>query len=158
MCDYSLHSIPNRLAVEGEPLLVHRFPSGSLGLASQADRQPPQEEAPVHPVAGWWERIRSWLSPHAEQTVPAVCVPPGAQLVLRDIPRRLQQTLGVGAEEGVTFVQLSAEAYGYRDAVRFRNGRAVLLQRLEVGQRVDVLCLASGEAEAQQVLPTAASR
>jgi len=26
MCDYSLAGIPNRLAVEGEQLVVHRFP------------------------------------------------------------------------------------------------------------------------------------
>jgi hypothetical protein len=27
MCDYSLHHYPNRLAEEGEALVVHRFPS-----------------------------------------------------------------------------------------------------------------------------------
>lgn len=34
MCDYSLAHFRSRLAVEGEPLVVHRFPSGSRGLAS----------------------------------------------------------------------------------------------------------------------------
>jgi hypothetical protein len=34
MCDYSLAGIPNRLAVEGEELVVHRFTMGPLGLAS----------------------------------------------------------------------------------------------------------------------------
>ena len=29
----------------------------------------------------------------------------------------------------------------YRDAVRFNNGKEILLQKLEEGQRVDVLCL-----------------
>jgi len=33
MCDYSLAHFPNRLAVEGEQLIVHRFDSGTLGLA-----------------------------------------------------------------------------------------------------------------------------
>jgi hypothetical protein len=28
MCDYSLAGVPNRLAVEGEELVVHRFPNG----------------------------------------------------------------------------------------------------------------------------------
>jgi hypothetical protein len=32
MCDYSLAGVPNRLAVEGEQLVVHRFPTGSVGL------------------------------------------------------------------------------------------------------------------------------
>ena len=34
MCDYSLMAVPNRLAQEGEDLVTHRFPTGSLGLAS----------------------------------------------------------------------------------------------------------------------------
>jgi len=31
MCDYSLMSIPNRLAVEGENLIAHRFTTGTMG-------------------------------------------------------------------------------------------------------------------------------
>lgn len=34
MCDYSLFTMPNRLAAEGEELVVHRFPTG---LTSPAD-------------------------------------------------------------------------------------------------------------------------
>jgi hypothetical protein len=37
MCDYSLHVFPNRLASEGEELVVHRFGGTSLGLASRSD-------------------------------------------------------------------------------------------------------------------------
>jgi hypothetical protein len=33
MCDYSLAHFPNRLAVEGEQLIVHRFDTLSIGLA-----------------------------------------------------------------------------------------------------------------------------
>jgi hypothetical protein len=72
-----------------------------------------------------------------------VCVPPGARLLLHNIPERLQQQLGVSAQEEVTFTQLSAEAYRHRDAIRFANGRQVLLQNLPQGQRVAVLCLSS---------------
>ena len=126
MCDYSLAGLPSRLAVEGEQLMVHRFPTGSLGLAS-----------PCPAVSRWWS---------AKQT-PAVCIPPGARLLLRDIPKCLQQQFDVQATEEVTFVQLSAEAYEYRDAVRFGNGREVLLQWLRCGQQVDVLSLSSGDFE-----------
>jgi hypothetical protein len=45
--------------------------------------------------------------------------------------------------------QQSAEAYQYRDAVRFQNGREVLLQRLRCGQRVNVLSLSSSEFEGE---------
>jgi hypothetical protein len=34
MCDYSLMAIPNRSAVSGEELVIHRFETGSVGLAS----------------------------------------------------------------------------------------------------------------------------
>jgi hypothetical protein len=37
MCDYSLMGIPNRLAEEGEDLVAHRFPTGSVGFASPRD-------------------------------------------------------------------------------------------------------------------------
>ena len=37
MCDYSLMGVPNRLAREAEKLTVHRFPTGTLGLASPTD-------------------------------------------------------------------------------------------------------------------------
>jgi hypothetical protein len=66
-------------------------------------------------------------------------------LLLRDIPEGLQRECAVGAAEEVTFTQISAMEYHYRDAMRFANGREVLLQRLAEGQRVDVLCLAVAE-------------
>lgn len=120
MCDYSLAGIPNRLAVEGEELVVHRFSTGSIGLTPS-----------FSPVTGWG---------FAKQTL-AVCVPPGARLMLLDVPERLQHDLAVGPIEEVTFVQLSATPYQYRDAVRFRNGREIRLQELSLGQRVRVLQL-----------------
>src|SRR5215469_7719910 len=118
MCDYSLVGIRNRLAVEGEELVVHRFPTGSIGLAS-----------PCTSMSRWG---------FVKQT-PAVCVPPGARLILLDVPECLQHNLAVGSTEEVTFVQLSATPYQYRDAVRFRNGRVIRLQGLIVGMRVRVL-------------------
>jgi hypothetical protein len=118
MCDYSLAGIPNRLAVEGEELVVHRFRTGSIGLAS-----------PCASVSRWW----------FDKQTPAVCVPPGAQLILHEISERLQHDLAVGPIEEVTFVQLSATPYQYRDAVRFQNGRAIRLQELSEGMPVRVL-------------------
>jgi hypothetical protein len=37
MCDYSLTTLSSRPAQEGERLLVCRFPTGSIGLASPVD-------------------------------------------------------------------------------------------------------------------------
>ena len=124
MCDYSLAHFPNRLAVEGERLVIHRFSTRTLGLF------------PAH------RSLKQLLFPG---TTPAVCVPPGARLRLSDVPEHLQRQLGVGPVEEVIFAQQSAEAFRYRDAVRFANGREILLQRLKCGQRVDVLSLAGVE-------------
>ena len=123
MCDYSLAGIPNRLAVEGEELVVHRFPTGSIGLAS-----------PCASVSQWSAKENH-----------AVCVPPGARLILHDVPERLQHNLTVGPIEEVTFVQLSATPYQFRDAVRFSNGREIRLQELSEGMPVRVLRLSLSE-------------
>jgi hypothetical protein len=74
-------------------------------------------------------------------------MPPGARLLLRDIPKGLQQQLSVGGAEEVAFVQRSATPYQFRDAVRFNNGREILLQNLQCGQQVEVLSLSSGDFE-----------
>ena len=62
-------------------------------------------------------------------------------MVVKDIPRGLQRELSVGETEEVTFVQTSANVNTYRDAVRFSNGRQILLQALREGQRVVVVSL-----------------
>jgi hypothetical protein len=83
MCDYSLASVPNRLAVEGEQLVTFRFITGSMGLRSG--------DAP---------RWRLWFMQPPDV---CVCVPPGARLLLRDISADLQRQLDVRATEEVTF-------------------------------------------------------
>jgi hypothetical protein len=129
MCDYSLMSMPTRLAVEGEELVVNRFPTGSLGFESSTER-----------TRGFWAELKQFFIPP-----PVVCIPPGARLMLRDIPGRLQSEFGLEREEEVVFTQLSAAVNSYRDAVRFRNGKETLLQDLTAGQRARVLDL-SGES------------
>jgi len=71
---------------------------------------------------------------------------------LLDIPNHLQQQFGVGTTEEVTFVQLSATPYQYRDAVRFNDGRQIRLQELSEGLRVRVLDVSSpGESSSEPV-------
>src|SRR5260370_30815820 len=120
MCDYSLAHFPNRLAVEGEQLLVYPFSSGTRGFTSQC---PNLEE----------------ILSHTQPT--AVCVPPGSRLLLHDIPEYLQQNLGVRAAEEVTFTQQTLEAFAHRDAVRFSNGREILVLFLRYVTRGEELSL-----------------
>ncbi|PYT21971.1 MAG: hypothetical protein DMG57_36950 [Acidobacteria bacterium] len=146
MCDYSLHGLPNRLAQEGEDLVAHRFPTGAIGLTSpaelcrMADSTKPQKK-------GFWSLIKSAFMPPGMPEIPAVCVPPGAKLRMLDIPANLQTELGVSAREEVIFTQTGLSPHTYHDAVRFSNGRQILLQLLREGQRVQVLSLALDEHE-----------
>jgi hypothetical protein len=144
MCDYSLMAVPNRLAQQGEDLVAHRFPTGSLGLASPADLKRMLEPVPQAGTSIWCT-LKAFFNPVRSEPVPAVCIPPGARLRLQDIPARLQHELGVCPDEEVTFTQISAAANSYRDAVRFRNGREVRLQELREGQRVTVVDLSMAE-------------
>ena len=151
MCDYSLHTYPNRLAIDGEDLVVHRFGAGSLGLASPADLVP-VISATKTGYATVWARFKAWFlgrNPRweAEKRVPAVCIPPYARLVLQDISKSLQRELSVGEVEEVQFIEITAEVNTYRDAVRFKNGRQALLQQLREGQRVQVLSIGIEELE-----------
>lgn len=124
MCDYSLHAYSTRLAAEGETLVATRFSGGSIGFASPSEL----------------ENRNSWDYMEGKPLT-AVCIPPGARLVLEEIPAHLQQELGVAATEVVTFTQRTYEAYTHRDAVRFDNGREVLIQRLAENQHARVLWL-----------------
>jgi len=149
MCDYSLMAIPNRLAEEGEELVTHRFWTGSLGFASPLDM--------CKAALPLGRRLVFWPMPHEnmyfklrEANTRAICIPPGTRLILQDIPQSLQCDLEVGPTEEVTFTQPTAAANTFRDAVRFRNGREVLLQELREGQRVKVLNLS---AEAFEPVP-----
>lgn len=148
MCDYSLMAIPNRLAVSGEELIVHRFAAGSVGLASALDLRRIQECRKAH-FRGFWSTIKAFFSPSDTPSIPAVCIPPGARLLIRDIPAKLQQECGFqdGVKEAV-FTQVTAVENTFRDAVRFHNGVEVLLRRFDEGQRVRVLDLSFAEEQA----------
>jgi hypothetical protein len=145
MCDYSLMAIPNRLAVSGEDLVVHRFEAGSVvGLASACDLRKRQEYRKVQPH-GFWPRLKDFFTPSDAPAIPAVCIPPGARLLVQDIPPTLQHECGFHEAEEAIFTQITAAADTFRDAVRFQNGVAVLLQRFAQGQRVRVVDLSSTE-------------
>lgn len=143
MCDYSLMALPNRLAVCGDELVVHRFELGSLGLASAADvLRLKQERQNMSPNVTFLEKLKKWFYPPVPAQCTAVCIPPGARLLLRDIPEKMQQVFCLSSPvQEVTFTQIGT--VGFRDAVRFPNGTEVLLQRLTEGQRVRVIALSA---------------
>lgn len=127
-----------------------------MGLASPADLpvcEAPKESA--SPKQTFWQALKSFFEPSRQPAVaPAVCIPPGAHLILKDIPADLQRQCHVSDEEGVMFTQLSADVNSYRDAVRFNNGYQIRLQDLREGMRVEVLSLA-GASEYTPVMSEA---
>jgi hypothetical protein len=139
-------AIPNRLAVSGEELVVHRFEAGAVaGLASPCDLRKRQDYRRVQ-SHGFWQRLKEFFDRPSAPAIPAVCIPPGARLLVRDIPAKLRRECGFQKDiEEAVFTQITAAEDTYRDAVRFPNGIEVLLQRFTDGQRVRVLSLSEAE-------------
>ena len=153
MCDYSLCGIPNRLAVEGEELVVRRFSTGSMGLASLTDLQVCKRLKEAAPRKTWKQRLKNFFEqPSQSATAPAVCIPPGARLIVRNIPRDLQLRWRVSQDEGAVFTQISSEFNSFRDAVRFHGGCQVRLLDLTEGIPVQVLSLAGTSENAPPAL------
>lgn len=145
MCDYSLVAVSNRLAASGEELVVRRFSTGAVGLASPVDVR---EQRMSLQKLGFLEKFRRFFEvpfvpEKVDEGVPAICLPPGARLLVRDFPAKLQRQCGCEEVEEVSFTQTSLNPASFRDAIRFDNGKQLLLQRLKRGQRVRVLALSS---------------
>jgi len=109
MCDYSLEMYGTRPAREAEKYVTTRFRSGTVGLALPGDATTP------------------------------VCVQCDTTLRLEKIPTAVQESLGVGPIEEVTFVRL--ERGPWHDGVMFRNGKEISLQELSTGVEAVVTML-----------------
>jgi hypothetical protein len=103
MCDYSLELYRSRPAVAEEQYTLHRFPSGTMGFVAARDCET------------------------------AVCMAPGARLQLEGIAETVQRSFGIGLIEEVVMARLDVTGHAHRDAVRFGNGKEVLLQSLNAG-------------------------
>jgi hypothetical protein len=146
MCDYSLYTIPNRLAQEGEELVLHRFQSGTLGFASCADLACAQQAQQAKPRT-FWSRAREFFRTGSAPAIPAVCVAPGARLLLQNLPQHVQTSWQIGPSEVAVLTEMSERTYTFRDALLFSNGQRVLLQELPEGIRALVLTLTPVEEE-----------
>jgi hypothetical protein len=141
MCDYSLMMVPNRLAMEGEELVAHKFQSGTTGFVSCSDFTIWRAERRSRSL---WHHLKGWFASKPDPT-PVVCIPPGARLRVEPGPESLTGRLQSGSAELATFTELSAEANQHRDALCFDDGAVVRLAMLAEGQRVKVLRFSSTE-------------
>ena len=142
MCDYSLYTVKNRLACEADDLVLHRFDTGSLGFCATAELQ---QEMSRSSFARGWSSFTRWLLPRKQCGLTAVCIPPGARLLISEVPLPAKPFWSGLELQAVDFTQLSERSYAYRDALRLPNGDAVLLQKLPEGLRATVLQLAPVE-------------
>lgn len=133
MCDYSLNTFPNRLAQDGEELVLHRFPSGCMGFVSAEDFLTNHVRR-----IGRGSGLAAWFFPRRHNGPAAVCVPHGSTLVFEGMPSLLRGQLGLAATEEALLVPLSEDDFYYRDGLRFANGERILLQRFPEGQRAVV--------------------
>ncbi len=138
MCDYSRRGVPSRLAEQGEELVLHKFEMGTLGFTGVIDLAEWREATRCEP-AGFWATMKEWLLPRSVPRVPGVCIPPGTQLLLTEVPLQTQLSLGLSPTELVTFTELSSRRYSYRDALLLPNRTRVLLQDLPEGLHALVL-------------------
>jgi hypothetical protein len=142
MCDYSLYTVKNRLACESDDLVLHRFDTGSLGFCATAEFQ---QEMKKSSLARGWSSFMRWVFPRRQCGLTAVCIPPGARLLVSEVPVAAKAWWGELEMKTIDFTQLSARSYAYRDAVRMPGGREVLLQLLPEGLRVTVMAMAPNE-------------
>jgi hypothetical protein len=113
MCDYSLELYRSRPAVQEEQYTLRRFPSGTMGFTAGRDCDT------------------------------AVCIPADAHLRLEGIGEAVQRTFSVGPIEEVVMTRAEGGPYAHRDAVKFSNGREVLLQTLNAGVTAEVIAFTS---------------
>jgi len=139
MCDYSLYTVKNRLACESDDLVLHRFDTGSLGFCAAAELR---QEMNRSALARGWSSFVRWLVPRRQCGLTAVCVPPGAQLLVSAVPKNARVGLEMLELETVVFTQISERSYAYRDALRLPDGEEMLLQKLPEGLRITVMSLA----------------
>jgi len=142
MCDYSLYTVNNRLACESDDLVLHRFDTGSLGFCALAELK---REISRGALARGWSSFMRWLYPRKKCSLTAVCVPPGARLLISEVPENARPGFELLELETVGFTQLSERSYAYRDALKFSDGETILLQKLPEGLRVTVMALAPEE-------------
>ena len=83
----------------------------------------------------------------------AVCVPADAKLRLEGIGEAVQKEHGIGPIEDVVMTRLEGGAY--KDAVRFANGKEVLLQRLDCGLTAFLIAESSDLIDIDDIAPAA---
>jgi hypothetical protein len=144
---YSLHPARNRLAREGEELVVQRLDNGSLAFISVSELEQLRQKQD-----SFWADLLDCLLLRTSARISVVSIPPGAHLLLRNVPSRVQESLGIAESQEVVLTAISGRAYSYRDALILPDQTKVLVQDLCEGIEATVLCLSSDISAHQEKL------
>ena len=158
--DLSLIKLCNRLAVEGEELVAHRFSNHAVRMVSQtaycrwktAVKSAAKDSEDTGRSAGLWQSIKAHCvelltyygfldtaSRSRSEPGPVIGIPSEALLRVYGISQELQDQFGLQAAEDALFTELTAPACRRCDAICFGNGVTISLQLLCEGQRVKVI-------------------
>lgn len=158
--DYSLIKLRNRLAVEGEELVVHRFRSGMTKMVARLDfeRWRRASTETEHSVVaseshkGVWQSIKNCCTDFltyygfidadassAEEPGPVVAIPSEALLRVFGLSSTWQEQYHLGSFEDALFIELSPSSGVSNQGLCFGNGVVIPLRLLHEGQRVKVL-------------------
>jgi hypothetical protein len=153
----------NRLAVEGEELVAHRFGSGLTRMLSRDDycrwrtvaEAPSARDSSVPHAPGnaFLRALKDSLMQvldflglvpgdpfsSGREPGPVVDFPSDALLRVYGISQKLQQQYHLSSSEDALAVEITHRLGRGRDALCFGNGAILSLQALEEGQRVKVL-------------------
>lgn len=135
---YLLHSVGNRLAREGEELVVGRLDNGSLAFVAERDLAKLERKK-----ESIWADFFNCLLFRTSANISTIRIPAGAHLFLRNVPLSVQESLGIGHSEEVIFSEISGRGYSYRGALILPNQTRVLVEDLCKGIEATVLCFSS---------------
>jgi len=138
---------PGRLAVEGEELVAHRFPSALVRMVSHADywrwRTVAEATGAESIVRKLLTRFLRFIAPGLVswegQPGPVVAFPSEALLRVYGIAPKLQGLYHLSAMEDAISIEVTPWLGRRTDALCFGNGVVLPLESLDEGQRVRVL-------------------
>jgi hypothetical protein len=154
---------PERLAVEGEELVAHRFRTGLVRMVSRSDYRRWMMVAetcgldgreaiasPPNPLLRWYRNVWwalvtffHWISEALlmsdGEPGPVVAFPSDALVRVYGISPDMREQYHLNSMEDALFLEVSPLIGHSRDALCFGNGVVVTLQSLREGQRVKIL-------------------
>lgn len=156
---YSL-KLRNRMALEGEELVAHRFANGSISMVACIDFDRWRHSVPAttgntspEETKGFWRCItNAWsdflsyygftdsnATPSHSEPGPIVSIPSDALLRVFGISTAWQIQYHLGSFEDALLVELSPPFGSSRDGLCFGNDVTIPLQLLQEGQKVKIL-------------------